>query len=245
MTIETLEPETATSDVAQNDETSGELRAHQNGAASTRLDDLIALDARCGIQNYGRLPVAFVRGSGARLWDVNGKEYLDFLGGIAVVTLGHAHPKITEAVAQQAATLLHSSNIYYIEPQVKLAQKLHELSGGMRAFFCNSGAEANEAAIKLARKWASTRNPEKYEIITLENSFHGRTLGALSATGQPKYHEGFEPMLPGFSYVPRNDIAALENAVSDRTCAVMMEPIFGESGVLMCDESFLQRAREL
>ena len=256
MTTSTLQPETATSDIAQDDETSAQIEAHLNGAASTRdavLEELIETDARCGMQNYGRLPVAFVRGEGARLWDTSGKEYLDFLGGIAVVTVGHCHPKITAAIAEQAATLLHTSNIYYIEPQVRLAEKLGELSGGMRAFFCNSGAEANEAAIKIARKYASTRanserdggSDEKYEIITLENSFHGRTLGALAATGQPKYQEGFGPRLEGFHYVPRNDCAALEAAVSEKTCAIMMEPIFGESGVLECSDEFLQRAREL
>jgi acetylornithine/N-succinyldiaminopimelate aminotransferase len=195
------------------------------------------------------MAVAFKRGEGARLWDTSGKQYLDFLGGIAVVTVGHAHPHVTQAIANQAATLIHSSNIYYIEPQVELARRLNELSGGeangFRTFFCNSGAEANEAALKLTRKYIKSLDPNRYEIITLQNSFHGRTYGSLAATGQPKYHEGFEPMPGGFQYVPRNDIAALEAAINERTAAIMLEPIFGESGVLMVDEEYLQAARRL
>lgn len=232
---------TATGDVAQTAKTS----AQRNGEAAS-LEHLVETDARCGIQNYGRLSVAFKRGQGARLWDVEGREYLDFLGGIAVVTVGHAHPRVTEAITKQAETLLHSSNIYYIEPQVELARRLHEMSGGedggMRAFFCNSGAEANEAALKMARKSTS---PARFEIITLENSFHGRTYGSLAATGQPKYHEGFEPMPGGFKYIPRNDIAALEAAFNERTAAIMIEPIFGESGILPVDVEYLQAARRL
>jgi acetylornithine/N-succinyldiaminopimelate aminotransferase len=174
------------------------------------------------------------------------REYLDFLGGIAVVTVGHCHPRVTEAIAHQAATLLHTSNIYYIELQVKLARRLHDLTNGMRAFFCNSGAEANEAALKLARKHASGKGePERLEILTVEDSFHGGTYGSLAATAQPKYHEGFAPMPGGFRYLPRNDIAALEEAISERTAAIMLEPILGESGVLMCDDAYLKRARQL
>jgi predicted acetylornithine/succinylornithine family transaminase len=235
-------PATATSDVAQSGETSAQ---HVSEVAHTPVEALVETDARVGIQNYGRLPIAFARGKGARLWDAQGREYLDFLGGIAVVTVGHAHETVTEAVSQQAATLLHSSNIYYIEPQVQLAEKLSELSGGMRAFFCNSGAEANEAALKLVRKYMSTRGEARHEIITTLDSFHGRTYGSLAATGQPKYHEGFEPMPQGFVYVPRNDYAALEAAVNEHTAAIMLEPIQGESGIWACSDEYLQQVRAL
>lgn len=209
------------------------------------LQHLVQTDARCGIQNYGRTPVAFVRGQGARLWDSGGKEYLDFLGGIAVVTLGHSHPKITAAISAQASTLLHTSNIFYIEPQVKLAEKLHQLSGGMRSFFCNSGAEANEAAIKVARKFQTAKDPERFEIISALDSFHGRTFGSLAATGQPKYHQGFGPMPGGFYYVPQNDIEALKSVINEKTAAVMLEPIQGESGVRPASDEYLQAARDL
>jgi predicted acetylornithine/succinylornithine family transaminase len=209
------------------------------------LSDLMEIDARCGIQNYGRLPVAFTRGQGVRLWDSDGKEYLDFLGGIAVVTLGHSHPKITEAIARQAQTLLHTSNMFYIEPQVLLAEKLSELSGGMRAFFCNSGTEANEAAIKIARKFQADKGGERFEIITALDGFHGRTYGALAATGQPKYHQGFGPMPDGFYYVPQNDIDALRSVVTERTAAVMLEPIQGESGIRPASDEYLQAARKI
>lgn len=240
-----------TADVAQSDATSTRLR-ERIGDGHGALHALVETDARCGIQTYGRLPVAFARGAGARLWDVEGREYLDFLGGIAVVTVGHAHPRVSEAVARQAQTLIHSSNLYYIEPQVRLAQKLHDLSGGMCAFFCNSGAEANEAALKLARKHIKEeqakqekRGAQRHEIITVLKSFHGRTYGSLAATGQPKFHEGFEPMPGGFVHVPLNDIAALQAAVGERTAAIMLEPILGESGVLPCSDAYLQAARAL
>ena len=223
--------------------TQHEVFSTQHSAVS--LHDLMEIDARCGIQNYGRLPVAFVRGEGARLWDSNGKEYLDFLGGIAVVTLGHCHPRITEAIARQAQTLLHTSNMFYIEPQVLLAEKLSELSSGMRAFFCNSGTEANEAAIKIARKFQADKGEERFEIITALDSFHGRTYGALAATGQPKYHAGFGPMPQGFFYVPQNDIDALASVVTERTAAVMLEPIQGESGIRPASDEYLQAARKI
>lgn len=213
--------------------------------APASLMELIEVDARCGIQNYGRMPVAFIRGEGSRLWDTAGKEYLDFLSGIAVVPLGHAHPKVTAAITKQANTLLHTSNIFQIEPQIRLAEKLSELSGGMRAFFCNSGAEANEAAIKIVRKWQNKKDPEKYEIITLEGGFHGRTYGGLAATAQPKYHEGFGPMPGGFTYLPYNDIEALRVAVSEKTAAVMLEPIQGESGIRPVTDEYLREARKL
>lgn len=211
------------------------------------LADLQQLDAAHAFQNYGaRLPYAFVRGQGARLWDDAGREYLDFLGGIAVVVMGHNHPRVTEAIAHQASQILHTSNFFYIEPQVQLAAKLAEMSGGMRAFFCNSGAEANEAAIKIARRAAYDRGETgRNEIVTLWKSFHGRTLGALAATGQPKYQEGFGPMPAGFRHVHLNDIEDLRAAVSDKTAAVMFETIMGESGVLPLDEAFVRAAREI
>jgi predicted acetylornithine/succinylornithine family transaminase len=219
--------------------------AEQKSNPATTLAELRAIDAQCAIQNYGRLPVAFVRGEGARLWDTDNKEYLDFLGGIAVVALGHAHPKITQAIAQQASTLIHSSNIFYIEPQVQLAQKLNELSGGMRAFFCNSGAEANEAAIKIVRKHQHDIGTRRFEILSALDGFHGRTLGSLAATGQPKYHDGFGPMPEGFYYVPLNDIEALRSVVTDQTAAIMLEPIQGESGIHPASDEYLRAARQL
>ena len=234
-------PPKASSDVNQSDETSAQLQKE----APREVEKLVEADARVGVQNYGRLPLAFVRGQGARLWDAKGKEYLDFLGGIAVVSVGHCHPRVTQAINDQAATLVHSSNIYFIEPQVRLAERLSELSGGMRAFFCNSGAEANEAALKMARKWAKAGGADKTEIITTKDSFHGRTYASLAATGQPKYHEGFAPMPVGFSYVPRNDVDALTAAVNERTAAVMLEPIQGESGIYEMSSEYLQAARDL
>ena len=210
------------------------------------LGALQTTDAESAFQNYGtRIPVAFARGEGAHLWDVEGREYLDFLSGIAVTTLGHAHPRVTEAIAQQAGQILHTGNYFYIEPQVKLAARLHELTG-MRAFFCNSGTEANEAALKLVRKWQKDNGrAERVEIITTHNSFHGRTYGSLAATGQPKYHEGFAPLPAGFRYVSLNNEDELRAAVNEKTAAIMLEPIQGESGVIPCDDDFLQLAREL
>ncbi|HVF85795.1 MAG TPA: acetylornithine transaminase [Abditibacteriaceae bacterium] len=256
------QPATATGDVAQTTDTSQQIE--EQVAEHSRLHELIATDAEHGFQNYGRLPVAFVRGQGARLWDIDGKEYLDFLGGIAVVTLGHSHPEITRAIAEQAATLMHTANLYYIEPQVHLAEKLSQLSGGMRAFFCNSGAEANEAALKVVRKYFSSKNVDaqnvhatsdstknnaqsstRFEIISTFDSFHGRTYGSLAATGQPKYHEGFAPMPQGFRYVPRNDFAAMKAAVSEQTAAILLEPIQGESGIWPCNVEYLQQVRAL
>lgn len=214
---------------------------------SPTLAELQALDAAHAFQNYGtRLPYAFVRGQGARLWDDAGRQYLDFLGGIAVVVLGHSHPRVTEAIANQASQLLHTSNYFYIEPQVKLATKLAAMSGGMRGFFCNSGAEANEAAIKIARRFAYDRGEtDRNEIVTLWGSFHGRTLGALAATGQPKYQEGFGPMPGGFLHVERGDIEDLRASVSEKTAAVMFETILGESGVLPLADEYVRAAREI
>ncbi len=199
------------------------------------------------IPTYGRLPVAFERGEGVRLWDTDGKQYLDALSGIAVCGLGHSHPAITAAICDQAATLLHTSNVYQIPLQEALANKLTELSGMEQAFFCNSGAEANEAAIKIARKYGRDKGIEKPVIIVMDGSFHGRTMATLSATGNPKVHAGFEPLVPGFVRVPYNDLDALRMAIGHwpEAVAVMLEPIQGEGGVRLLDEDYLSEARDL
>lgn len=194
---------------------------------------------------YARQSVELVRGEGCWLFDTDGKRYLDFLSGIAVCSVGHAHPYLTKAIADQAATLMHASNLYLTQPQARLARRLIELSDFERVFFCNSGAEANEAAIKLSRKYGRSIAESKVRIVTATNSFHGRTLAAVTATGQPKYHDPFAPLPPGFDYVPFNDIAALEAAVTDNTCAVLLEPIQGEGGVIPATPEYLTKAREL
>ena len=195
---------------------------------------------------YARYPILLVRGEGVKVWDSNGREYLDFVGGLAVCNLGHCHPKVVQALEEQAKQLIHCSNLYYIGPQVELARRLCEHSFGERVFFCNSGAEATEAAIKLARKYSKERyGGERYQIITMENSFHGRTMGALSATGQEKFHKGFEPLLPGFTHVPFDDLGAVAGAVSPQTCAVMVEPIQAEGGVNLPSPDYLKKLRGL
>ncbi|OIQ52911.1 acetylornithine transaminase [Neomoorella thermoacetica] len=198
------------------------------------------------MRTYGRYPMALVRGEGARVWDADGNEYLDFVSGLAVNSLGHCHPRVVEAIREQAGRLIHCSNLYWIEPQVELARLLVENSALDKVFFCNSGAEANEAAIKLARKYAKEhRGPESYEIITMRRSFHGRTLATLTATGQEKFHHGFAPLPPGFRYVPFNDLSSLRAAVGPRTCAVMLEPVQGEGGVYAANKDYLQAVRAL
>ncbi|MCA9772459.1 MAG: aspartate aminotransferase family protein [Myxococcales bacterium] len=196
------------------------------------------------MHNYNRAPVAFVRGEGARLWDAEGAEYLDFLSGIAVTNLGHAHPAVTRAITEQAGRILHTSNLYYIAPQVRVARLLCEHSFGDKVFFCNSGAEANEAALKLARKVSAARG-RGFEVISARGGFHGRTLFTLSATGQEKIHAGFYPLVDGFHYVPFGDADALEAAVTARVGAVLLEPIQGESGVIVPPEGYLKRVREI
>jgi len=203
--------------------------------------EILAMGQEYVMNTYGRLPMALVKGEGCRVWDADGRQYLDFVGGLAVNSLGHAHPKVAEAVCRQAKTLLHCSNLYWIEPQVKLAKLLVENSCAGKVFFCNSGAEANEGAIKLARKYAKVNlGPDKYEIITATNSFHGRTLAAVTATGQTKYQKGFDPLPPGFNYVPYNDLAALEQSIGPQTCAVMLEPVQGEGGVIPAHPAYLE-----
>lgn len=198
------------------------------------------------MNTYNRSHIVLRKGRGMKVWGADGKEYLDFVGGVAVNCLGHCHPKVVIAIQKQAQRLLHVSNLFHIEPQIKLAKLLVEHSFADKAFFCNSGTEAVEAAIKLARKYAKDHTtPDRYEIITAQGSFHGRTFAALSATGQEKMHKGFEPLLPGFKHVPFNDIDAIKNAVTKHTCAVMLEPIQGEGGVRMPDETYLKQVRQL
>ena len=195
---------------------------------------------------YSRFPIALRKGRGIKVWDTAGKEYLDFVGGIAVNVLGHCHPKVVVAIQKQAQRLIHVSNLYHIEPQVKLARLLVTHSFADKVFFCNSGAEANEAAIKIARKYSKEHyGAERYEIISAFNSFHGRTLATLTATGQTKFQKGFEPLMPGFKHVPFNDIDALKVAISSKTCAVMLEPIQAEGGIHLPYEDYLSKVREL
>ncbi len=193
---------------------------------------------------YSRFPLTFEKGQGARLWDKEGREYIDFTSGIAVCNLGHCHPQVVQAIKKQAETLIHTSNLYWIEEQLRLAKRLAEHSFADQAFFCNSGAESVEAAIKLARKRGhELRGPNCYDIVCLEGAFHGRTLAAITATGQPQYQRGFEPLVPGFTHIPPNDIYAAELAIGRRTAAVIVEPIQGEGGVRPLSDDFLSALR--
>jgi len=197
-------------------------------------------------QTYGRYPIALVRGKGTKVWDKNNKLYLDFVSGLAVNNLGHCHPTVVSAIKKQADKLLHVSNLYHIEPQSQLAEQLTSLCFADKFFFCNSGTEAVESAIKLARKFSFDQgHPERTEIITMQNSFHGRTFGALSATAQKKYHTGFQPLLQGFNYVSFNNIQAVKKKISKKTCAVLVEPIQGEGGVNIPDPSYLKELKLL
>ena len=198
-------------------------------------------------QNYRTQPVALVRGEGTYVWDADGKRYLDFIGGIATVSVGHANAKVREALFEQARLLWHASNLYVTEPQVRLAEKLTRASASLkRAFFCNSGTEANEAMIKLARHWHVVNGkPERIEILCFHNSFHGRTMGSLAATGQPKYQQGFGPLPAGFRFLDYGDVDQLEKAVNPQTCAVLLEPLQGEAGVLPPPRGYLAKVREL
>lgn len=196
------------------------------------------------MQTGRRLPVTFVRGQGCLVYDESGREYLDLVAGIAVNLLGHAHPEVAAAVAEQARTLIHTSNLYFTQPQVELARRLVELSFPSRVFFCNSGAEANEAAIKLARKWGARNRDGAHEIITTLGSFHGRTLATVAAGGQPKYSDPFKPLPGGFTHVPYNDLDAIKAATSSRTVAVMLEPVMGEIGVVPASPRYLAGVRQ-
>src|SRR5215510_15370860 len=208
--------------------------------------DVAKLTDKYVAQTYARYPIALVHGKGARVWDADGKEYLDFVAGIAVNGLGHCHPAVIRAIQQQSRKLLHVSNLYHIPPQAELARELCRHSFADRVFFCNSGAEANEAAIKLARRYGNEHLGGKYEIISAHNSFHGRTLATLTATGQEKVRAGYDPLPVGFRQVPFNDLRAAEDAVDgEKTVAIFVEPIQGEGGVVVADQDYIRGLREL
>ena len=212
-----------------------------------RYDEIAALDAAYHLPTYARQPVLFVRGEGMRLYDDEGREYLDFVSGVGAVNLGHAHPAVAEAVTRQMSTLVHVSNLFHVEHRAALAERLSVLGGGgWKTFLCNSGTEAVEGAIKLARKWGKARRGNDcFGVVSAERSFHGRTMASLSATGQASKQDAFAPLLPGFSHVPLNDIEALAEAVTPETCAVLLEPVQGEGGVFPCDPGYLQAVRGL
>lgn len=209
-------------------------------------NELLESSKKYIMNTYNRFPVVFIKGRGVKVFDSDNREYLDFVAGIAVCNLGHCHPKVTVAFQKQAQRLVHVSNLYHNEPQIKLAKMLVENSFADKAFFCNSGAEANEAAIKLVRKYAKEKlNGNRYEIITMEKSFHGRTMATITATGQEKVQKGFEPLLPGFKYAPFNNIDAVKKAINKKTAAIMLEPIQGEGGVNIPDNDYLKKLRRL
>ncbi|MBN1829301.1 MAG: aminotransferase class III-fold pyridoxal phosphate-dependent enzyme, partial [Deltaproteobacteria bacterium] len=213
---------------------------------SIESEDLMIRSKRHIMDTYRRYPLVLSRGQGARVWDVDGKEYIDFIAGIAVCSLGHCHPQVVAAIKNQADRLMHVSNLFYTAPQIRLAEMLVERSFAKKVFFCNSGAEANEGAIKLARRYAHDRyGGARYEIITLEQSFHGRTLATVTATAQAKYHKGFDPLPGGFRYAPFDDLEGLRRSVSEKTCAVLVEPIQGEGGVRVPAEGYLKGLREI
>ncbi|MHB8508231.1 MAG: acetylornithine transaminase [Candidatus Dormibacteria bacterium] len=207
------------------------------------LQDLAQREAASIMGVFRRQPLELVSGVGSSVRDASGETYLDFVAGIAVNVVGHAHPRVLAALNAQAGRIAHASNLYYTRPQVELAERLAGLGFSGRAFFCNSGAEANEAAIKIARKWGRTHRRGAFEVITAEGSFHGRTLATLAATGQPKYQEPFAPMPEGFRHVPFNDLDALRAATGPRTAAVMLEPVLGESGIVPADREYLEAVR--
>jgi acetylornithine/N-succinyldiaminopimelate aminotransferase len=209
--------------------------------------DLVQRAQSVLFQNYRTQPIALVRGEGSWVFDADGKRYLDFIGGIATISVGHANPRVRDALMEQARLIWHASNLYVTEPQIRLAEKLTAHTRTLkRAFFCNSGTEANEAMIKLARHYHAVHgNPERIEILCFHNSFHGRTMGSLAATGQPKYQQGFGPLPEGFRFLDYGDAAALEAAISAKTCAVMLEPLQGEAGVLPPPRGYLAKVREL
>jgi acetylornithine aminotransferase/acetylornithine/N-succinyldiaminopimelate aminotransferase len=208
--------------------------------------ELLQLSDRHLMAFTRRFPLALVRGEGARVWDSDGKEYLDFTGGIAVTALGHSHPRVVGTIREQATTLMHVSNLFHVPQQIHLAKLLCDHSFADRVFFSNSGAEANEAAIKLARKWAKEHGAsDRGDIITMRGGFHGRTLATVTATAQEKYHHGFEPLPGGFKYVPYNDLRALERAIDSRTAAILVEPVQGEGGVVIPDDGYLPGLRKI
>jgi len=210
----------------------------------TKSEEWIAKEQKYYAQTVRRQPVVIVRGKGTRVWDADGKEYLDFVAGWAVDNLGHSHPAVTQAIVEQAGTLLQTSNQFYTVPQIMLAELLVGNSCLDRVFFGNSGAEANEGALKLARKYGKQHRDGAYEVITALNSFHGRTMSTVAATGQPHYQEAFQPLQPGYVHVDYNDVEAIMNATTDKTAAVLLEPVQGEGGVVIPDDDYLQRVRQ-
>ena len=209
------------------------------------LEHIMGLEREYVLQNYARYPLALRRGKGCYVYDLEGNRYLDLISGIGVNSLGYAHPRITKVIRQQAGLLLHTSNLYYHEYQGRLAERLAKASGLQRSFFCNSGAESMEGALKMVRAHGNARGAGKQAIVALENSFHGRTMGALSITGQPKYRKDFEPLLPGARFIVRNDLDALEAAVDENTAGIVLEFIQGEGGIYPLSEPFVRKAREL
>lgn len=209
------------------------------------MEKLIARGNKVVMKTYNRFPIAIECGNGMYVWDVDGKKYIDFVAGIAVNSLGYASEALERTIAEQAMKLIHCSNLYYTEPQIELAEKLVANSDFDKVFFCNSGAESIESALKLARKYAKMKGKSGNEIITMIHSFHGRTYGAVTATGQDKYHKGLEPLLPDVNHVAFNDFEALQNAVTDKTCAILLEPIQGEGGIIPADKQYLQKVRKL
>jgi predicted acetylornithine/succinylornithine family transaminase len=214
-------------------------------AGATRAQELMDLEKEYLLQNYARYPLVLGRGKGCWVYDLEGRRYLDMMAGIGVNALGHAHPRITRVIRQQAGLMIHSSNLYYNEYQGPLAKRLAGISGLQRAFFANTGTEAVEGALKMAKAHGRAIDPGKFEIISLDNSFHGRTLGALSVTGQPKYRSDFEPLIPGVKFTPKNDVVALEAAFNERTAGIILEMIQGEGGINPLTEEFAIKAREL
>jgi len=209
-------------------------------------NDILADSQKFIMNTYSRQPIVLIKGRGTKVYDSDGREYIDFVSGVAVDNLGHCHPRVVVALQKQAQRLMHVSNHFHIEPQVNLAKILVNNSFADKVFFCNSGTEAIEAAIKLSRRYSrEVLKKDRYEIITMQGSFHGRTMGALAATAQEKLHKGFEPLLAGFRYVPYNDINAVENAVNERTCGVLVEPLQGEGGVIVPSAGYLKALREL
>jgi acetylornithine/N-succinyldiaminopimelate aminotransferase len=216
------------------------------GYDSMITNDILADSQKYIMHTYGRQPLVLVKGRGTRVYDSDGREYVDFVSGVAVNNLGHCHPRVVVALQKQAQRLMHVSNHYHNEPQINLAKALALNTFADKAFFCNSGTEAIEAAIKLARRYArEVLKQDRYEIITMDGSFHGRTMGSLSATAQTKIHKSFEPLLQGFRYVPYDDVTAVERAVNDRTCAVLVEPVQGEGGVKVPSPGYLRNLRDL
>ena len=212
---------------------------------ASAIEQIVARDQQKVVRNYGRYQLVVNRAEGVYLYGEDGRKYLDFLSGIGVMALGHSHPRVVAAITDQIGTLVHCSNLYYHPLQGEVAQLLSELSGLQRTFFCNSGSEAVEAALKIAKGYGRARSADKTEIVALHNSFGGRTLGAISVTGQPKYREPFEPVIPGVRFIAPNDLAALEAAVGDRTAGIVFEPILGEGGIIEISAEFAALARKL